>query len=92
MFTVAILMSNAMVVAMDPLPRIAGVASSIVGTIQNLAGAGGALVAAAIYDGSVRNSVLIMAGAGLSVTLVFLFRPLIAPGDLVHHPDELARD
>jgi DHA1 family bicyclomycin/chloramphenicol resistance-like MFS transporter len=92
MFTVAILMSNAMVVAMDPLPRIAGVASSIVGTIQNAAGATGALLAAAIYDGSVRNSVLIMAIAGLTVTLVFLLRPLIAPGDLVHHPDELARD
>jgi DHA1 family bicyclomycin/chloramphenicol resistance-like MFS transporter len=92
MFTVAILMSNAMVVAMDALPRIAGVASSIVGTIQNAAGATGALVAAAIYDGSVRNSVLIMAIAGLTVTLVFLLRPLIAPGDLVHHPNELARD
>ena len=92
MFTVAILMSNAMVVAMDPLPRIAGVASSIVGTIQNVAGAAGALIAAAIYDGSVRNAVLIMAGAGLLLTLFFLLRPLIAPGDLVHNPDELARD
>lgn len=92
MFTVAILMPNAMVVAMDPLPRIAGVASSIVGTIQNVSGASGALIAATIYNGSVRNAVLIMACSGLSVTLVFLFRPLIAPGDLVHHPDELARD
>ena len=92
MFTIAILMSNSMVVALDPLPKIAGVASSIIGTLQNLVGAAGALIAAVIYDGSVRNSVIIMAIVGMVVTAVFLFRPLIAPGDLVHHPDELARD
>jgi len=92
MFTVAILMSNAMVVALDPLPRIAGVASSIVGTLQNLAGAGGALLAALIYDGTVRNAVIIMAGAGLLTSLIFLLRPFIAPGKFVHHPAELARD
>ena len=92
MFTIAILLANSMVIALDPLPRIAGVASSIIGTLQNLAGAAGALTAAIIYDGSVRNSVIIMATIGLLVTCVFLLRPLIAPGDLVHHPDELARD
>ncbi|MGB5629652.1 MAG: multidrug effflux MFS transporter [Woeseiaceae bacterium] len=92
MFTIAILMSNSMVVALDPLPRIAGVASSIIGTLQNLFGAAGALLGAVIYDGSVRNSVVIMATVGIVVTGVFLLRPFIAPGDLVHHPDELARD
>jgi DHA1 family bicyclomycin/chloramphenicol resistance-like MFS transporter len=92
MFTIAILLSNAMVVALDPLPRIAGVASSIIGTLQNAFAAGGALLAAVIYDGTVRNAVIIMATVGLLVTGVFLLRPLIAPGDLVHDPDELARD
>jgi DHA1 family bicyclomycin/chloramphenicol resistance-like MFS transporter len=92
MFTVPIVMSNAMVIALDPLPRIAGVATSIIGTTQNIVAATGALGAAAIYDNSVRNSVLLMACAGIAVTCVFLLRPLIAPGDLVHHPDELARD
>lgn len=92
MFTIAILMSNTMVVALDPLPKIAGVASSIIGTLQNLAGASGALLAAVIYDGSIRNSVIIMAAAGVISAVVFLLRPLIAPGDLVHHPEELARD
>jgi DHA1 family bicyclomycin/chloramphenicol resistance-like MFS transporter len=92
MFMVPILMANAMVVALDPLPRIAGVASSIIGTIQNVVGATGALVAASIYNGTVRNSVLLIAGAGLVVTMLFLLRPWIAPGDLVHHPDELARE
>ncbi|MGB5492748.1 MAG: multidrug effflux MFS transporter [Woeseiaceae bacterium] len=92
MFTIAILMSNSMVVALDPLPRIAGVASSIVGTLQNLAGAGGALLGALIYDGSIQRAVIIIAAAGLLTTLIFLLRPLIAPGPFVHHPDELARD
>ena len=92
MFTIAILMSNSTVVALDPLPRIAGVASSIIGTIQNIVGALGALLGAAIYDGTVRNAVLIMAVAGIVVGCIFVLRPLIAPGDLVHHPDELARD
>ncbi len=92
MFTIAILMANTMVIALDPLPRIAGVASSIVGTLQNLAGAGGALLGALIYDGSVRNAVIIIATVGLLTTLIFLLRPLIAPDPWVHHPDELARD
>jgi DHA1 family bicyclomycin/chloramphenicol resistance-like MFS transporter len=92
MFTIPLVMANATVVALDPLPRIAGVASSIIGTIQNAVGATGALLGAAIYDGSLHNSIVIIGAAGLAVTLVFVMRPLIAPGDLVHHPDELARD
>lgn len=91
MFNVAILSSNATVVALDPLPTIAGVASSILGTLQNVSGAIGALLAAAVYDGSVRNSVIFMACAGVIVLAVFLLRPLICPGPLVRHPDELAR-
>ncbi len=89
--TIPILLSNTLVVALDPLPTIAGVASSIIGTLQNAAGATGALLGAAIYDGSVRHSVIIIAAAGLAVTAVFLLRPLIAPGPFAHHPDELAR-
>ena len=92
LFTVAILVANATVMALDPLPKIAGVASSILGTSQNLAGASGALLAAFIYDGSVRNSVLIIACVGSVVTMIFLARPLICPQRIVRHPDELARD
>ena len=91
-FAVPIVLSNAMVLALDPLPRIAGVASSIIGTIQNVFGALGALIGATIYDGSVRNSILITAAAGLVVTCIFLLRPLICAGPIMHHPDELARD
>lgn len=92
MFNVGILMPNAMVLALDPLPKIAGVASSIIGTLQNIAGAAGALGGALIYDGSVRRSIIIMGVVAATTTGIFLLRPLIAPGPIVHHPDELARD
>ncbi len=92
MFTVAILMANAMVLALDPLPKIAGVASSIIGTLSNVVGAAGAIAGAVIYDGSVRNAVIIMAAVGLLTGVIFALRPVIAPGPIVHHPDELARD
>jgi len=92
MFTIAILMANSTVLALDPLPRIAGVASSIIGTLQNIAGASGALLGAAIYDGTIRNAVLIMGCSGAGVAIVYLMRPVICPEPLVHHPDELARD
>ncbi|MCH7829120.1 MAG: multidrug effflux MFS transporter [Proteobacteria bacterium] len=92
MFTIAILMSNTTVLALDPMPKIAGVASSIIGTAQNVAGASGALLSAWLYDGSVRNAVIIMAITGIAVPGIFLLRPLLAPGPLVHHPQELARD
>lgn len=92
MFTIAILMANSTVLALDPLPRIAGVASSIIGTLQNAVGASGAILAALIYNGTVRNAVIIMASTGTLTMLVFLLRPWIAPGPVFRHPDELARD
>ena len=76
----------------DPLPKIAGVASSILGTLQNTFGAAGALIGAAIYNGSVRNSVIIIGCAGVLASIVFLLRPLLVPGGIVSHPDQLARD
>lgn len=91
MFAVAIAMPNATVLALDPLPKIAGVASSIIGTLQNIIGATGALCGAAIYDGTVFNSIIIMGVVGMTVTAVFLAKPLICP-TIVHHPEELARE
>lgn len=91
-FSVAILMPNASVIALDPLPRIAGVASSIMGTVQNTIGASSAILGAAIYDGSIRNSIIILASSATLIVVVFLLKPVICPGPLYHHPDELARD
>ncbi len=92
MFTIAILMPNTTVLALDPLPNIAGVASSIIGTSQNVIGASGAILGALIYDGSVRNAVIIMAATGTLTACLFLLRPLIIPEPQLHHRDELARD
>lgn len=89
---VPIVLSNSMVLALDPLPRIAGVASSIIGTIQNVFGAIGALLGATIYNGSIRNAVLIIACAGITVAVTFLMRSRICGGPIMHHPEELARD
>lgn len=91
MFTIPILTSNTTVLALDPLPKVAGVASSILGTSQNIVGAAGALVGALIYDGSVRNTTIIMAAAGIATAGIFLLRKLIAPG-IQMHPDESAQD
>jgi DHA1 family bicyclomycin/chloramphenicol resistance-like MFS transporter len=91
MFTIAILMPNATVIALDPLPKIAGVASSIIGTLSNVFGASGALIGAMLYNGSIRSSVLLMAVVAALVTTIFVLRPVIAPGPMLHHPDELAR-
>ena len=91
MFAVAIAMPNATVLALDPLPKIAGVASSIIGTLQNIIGAAGAIVGAVIYDGTIRNSVIIIGVAGVIVACVFLLKPILCP-EIVHHSDQLARD
>lgn len=92
MFSIALIIPNATVIALDPLPKIAGVASSIIGTLQNIIGASGALLGAVIYDGSIGRAVIIMAVAGIANALVLLARPLIVPQGFVHHPAELARD
>jgi DHA1 family bicyclomycin/chloramphenicol resistance-like MFS transporter len=92
MFSIGILLPNAMVLALDPLPRIAGVASSIIGTIQNVFGAAGAIGSAMLYNGSVRNTVIIMGSVGILTVVILLLRPVIVPGPIYHHPDELARD
>lgn len=90
--SIALIIPNATVIALDPLPKIAGVASSIIGTLQNISGASGALLGAVIYDGSIGRTIIIMAIAGVANALVLLLRPLIVPQGIVHHPDELARD
>ena len=92
MFTVPLILANATVIALDPLPKIAGVASSILGTLQNIMGAAGALIGASIYNGTLRNSLLLISIAGLATTAVFLLRRFIVPDGIVHHPQELARD
>jgi DHA1 family bicyclomycin/chloramphenicol resistance-like MFS transporter len=92
MFAIAILMPNTTVLALDPMPKIAGVASSIIGTSQNVFGASGAILGAVIYDGSVRNAVLIMASTGTITACVFLLRPLFVAELRLHAREELVRE
>jgi DHA1 family bicyclomycin/chloramphenicol resistance-like MFS transporter len=81
MFGVAFVLANATGLALDPVPKIAGVAASIIGTIQNLAGSAGAIASSMIYDGTVRNVVVLMGVFGLATTLTFLGRNLILQGE-----------
>ncbi|MEM1174905.1 MAG: multidrug effflux MFS transporter, partial [Pseudomonadota bacterium] len=92
MASVGILLPNATVLALDPLRRIAGVASSIIGTLNNVSGAAGAILGAAIYDGSVRSSMLIIAVVTVVVTAVFLAKPMICPTGCEPGENVLARD
>ena len=75
-----LLMPNATALALDPVPGIAGVAASLVGTIQNLAAAASSVVASLDYDGSVRNIVVIMGACGTAVVVAFLARGLVLGG------------
>jgi len=92
MFSVPMILPNATVIALDPLPSIAGVASSIIGTLQNACAASGALLGAMIYDGSVRNSVLVLACAGCATGMLFLLRPLLVPAGVMQHVEKPVHD
>jgi DHA1 family bicyclomycin/chloramphenicol resistance-like MFS transporter len=85
LLAVGILMPNSTVVALEPLPKVAGVASSIIGSIQNLTGAAGAIIGAAIYDGSVRNASVTIAAAGTATVVIWLLRRVISPKPVGEH-------
>jgi len=72
MFGVGFLMPNAMAIALEPVPKIAGVASSIIGTLQGVAQATSAMIGSLLYDGTISNITLIMGAAGIAVLLVYL--------------------
>ncbi len=82
------LLANATAMALDPVPEIAGVAASILGTAQNLAAAASALISSALYDGSIRNVVVTMGVFGAATLLTFLCRSLIMGEQPIHIPDE----
>ena len=80
---------NATSLALDPVPKIAGTASSLLTALQNLAGSLGAFLAALIYDGSITRIVIILglAGAGTAL-LFFLFRKIILGDKPLHVSDD----
>ena len=77
MFGAGILMPNATALALDPVPQIAGVAASIIGTSQSISSMAGSLVSSAMYDGTIRNVCIIMGTFGAATTITFLLRHLV---------------
>ena len=57
-----------------------------------MTGAIGALAGAWLFTGSIRNSVILLTCTSLAIVSVFQLRPLIAPGPMNCHAEELARD
>ena len=77
MFGVGILMPNATALALAPVPQIAGVAASLIGTGHALAMTAGSLVSSAMYDGTIRNVAIIMGTCGFVTTVITLIRPIL---------------
>jgi len=77
MFGTGLMLPNATAMALDPVPAFAGVAASIIGTVQNLAAALSSMVSSLLYDGSVRNAVINMGFCGAAVLVCFLLRAQI---------------
>lgn len=88
MFGTGFVLPNATSLALDPVPKIAGTAASLVTALQNLAGSLGSFVAAIIYDGSIARIVIILGLAGAGTAIVFfIFRKAIL-GDKPLHVSE----
>lgn len=77
MFGTGFLMPNATALALDPVPKVAGVAASILGTVQNFAGATSAIVSSALYDGTILNMVLFMGVFGVATCVTFFLRGVV---------------
>lgn len=78
MFATAFLLPNATALALDPVPRIAGVAASLMGTVQSLAAAASAITSSALYAGTIVNLAAVVGSSGLAVLVLFLLRkPLL---------------
>lgn len=82
LFSTGFVLPNATALALDPVPRIAGVAASIIGTVQNAAGASSAIASGMLYDGSVRNLTFFMGFFGIATGVVFLLRKFVAGSEL----------
>jgi hypothetical protein len=65
-------MTNATAMALDPVPNIAGVAASIIGTLQNLFASASAILSGLLYDGTMRTAILLMGVFGIVTLLTFL--------------------
>lgn len=72
MCATGLLLPNATATALDPVPKIAGVAASIIGTLQSGGGAASAIINNIYYTGTIVNVALIVGASGVSTGLIFL--------------------
>ncbi len=72
MLGTSFLIANATAIALDPVPKIAGIAASIIGTLQNLGSSIGSITTSLIYNGSIRNTILVMSIFGVVTSIIFL--------------------
>ena len=77
MAATSFMLPNATALALDPVPEIAGVAASIIGTVQSLAGAASAIISSALYNGTYVNVSVIVAGSGIFALIIFSLRGAI---------------
>jgi len=73
----AFLLPNATALALEPVPEIAGVAASVIGTAQSLAGAASAIINSTLYTGTILNVTIGVGVSGLLVGAIFLFRHIV---------------
>ena len=78
---VSFIAANATAMALDPVPEIAGAASSIIGTLQNVFGALSAIAAGLLYNGTVASCIIMMAVFGLLTFSLFLGRGVVLRDD-----------
>ena len=88
MFGTGFLLPNATALALDPVPKIAGTAASLVTAMQNLAGSLGSFAAAIIYDGSISRIVIVLALSGAATAVVFFLFRIAILGDRPLHVAE----
>ena len=69
--------ANATAMALDPVPKIAGAASSIIGTLQNVFGSISAIAAGMLYNGTVASCIILMATFGVLTFGLFLGRSVV---------------
>ena len=68
------LVPNATAMALDPVPEIAGVAASVIGTCQSVAGASSAIICSSLYTGTIANVASFVGCAGAAAFILFLLR------------------
>ena len=72
MFGTGFVIANSTALALDPVPKVAGISASIIGTIQNLCSAIGSVTTGLIYNGSIGNTILVMGIFGLLTVIIFV--------------------